>query len=67
MYFNMGMDMKYPPQEGDGKGVLSKKSHKELKALRDELRQLGLAEKAEQETKAAEQKKALANKYGAIE
>lgn len=64
MYFNQGMDLKYPPEKKEG--VLANKSHSQLKALRDELRQLGLAEKQDKEQKQEEQKKALAEKYGNI-
>jgi hypothetical protein len=64
LYFNLGMDTKYPPEKKEG--VLANKSHAQLKALRDELRQLGLAEKQEKEQKQEEQKKALAEKYGNI-
>lgn len=67
MYFNMGMDIKYPPSDGGEKGVLSKKSHSELKALKKELEQLGLIEIAEKEKQDKERKKALADKFGAIE
>lgn len=65
MYFNVGMDTKYPkPKEGSG--VLANKSHDELKKLRDELRQLGLAEKEQKEREDREKKEALAKKYGEI-
>ena len=64
MYFNLGMDTKYPQEKKDG--TLSNMSHDQLKALRKELRELGLAEKEERERKQEEQKKNLTEKYGEI-
>ena len=66
MYFNLGMDIKYPKDPNE-KGSLKNMSHKDLAKLRDELRELGLAEKKAQEQKVEEQKQALTEKYGNIQ
>jgi len=68
MYYNLGMDAKYPKPEDEKPSRLKHMTVDEIKKLRDEMRQLGLSEKkAEQERKAEEQKEELRKKYGAID
>jgi len=66
MYFNLGMDTKYPKPEGDGKSVLAHKSHEELKRLREEMKTLGLVDKEQKAKEDRETKEALSRKYGDI-
>ena len=64
MYFNLGTEAKKP--EPENKGKAADMSHSQLKAIRDELRQLGLSESKESKEKEAEVKDELRKKYGDI-
>lgn len=69
MYYNMGMEAKYPDPDSD-KNKLKNMSYDEVKAIRDEMRNLGLStveEYKEAKIQQAEDKKQeLARKYGDI-
>ena len=61
MFFNLGMELKYP--DPNKTGILSRKSHGELKATREEMIKLGLIDDPSKSPEHVQ----LANKYGAID
>lgn len=66
MYYNVGMDQKFGKSESGPPNSAVNKSYSELKAIRDEMRALGLSNKQEVEARQIEQKKIFTEKYGDI-